>query len=568
MEKPALGEHTASTSSAVGGTSSSKSGSGGGSSGSSSGGSSREWGFSAIADMLVGGGSSSRDARFPEKLIKRLNERLQNIAMGKDPLFRDQSLRSTIGVFYGQYQEPTFQRQMRENRKVEDLILRFATAAQASLRKRAAADEWKQELEVQVGQFVRILREALKAVSGVPKELTDRLDSYAAKLTPRPISLAPGGPIAGGGGAAGAAGAASSSSANGAGRNRTPSNSGVPTLSTLPPADQRRHSAASFNAFSDPVSESPLVQALGRLFNVAEQQLRLDVESLKQTCTDKVSPLVPDRCLQCRVRCAGERAHILSQHPPQAAVADLKRCTANINLGHSWPGRREDFASEAAWQSWRSQELSALSSMIAALCKNNPELMKTAVTGVDAIVNGGRRGSATPDTAAAAASSDSPSPAPAAEDDSGAGDDFTYIPPDPLRTYKRALELCIDYDLEQIRSQEDAEEVSLSILSPIHVELLRECAQIWRISSAYRALSNFDVIRHKFEAGEAPLDCLSVAMATVDKTQQEQPPDQWKNSEVREVIAGFRRVGSELNFQLYLCAQTADAHRPSVYGRL
>jgi hypothetical protein len=472
-----------------------------------------EWGFGAIAEMLIGGGSS-RDARFPEKLIKRLNERLQSIAMGKDPMFRDQSLRSTIGVFYGQYQDATFQKQMRENRKVEDLILHFATAAQASLRKRATGDEWKQDLELQVGQFVKIIREALKAVHSVPKELTERLETYSAKLAPpKTISL---GPTASAAGAANGTSSRSSASTN---------------ASTLPPPTNpsansseqgRRDSAASLASTGDPIAESTLIQAVGRLFKVQESQFRMDVESLRKTCTDKVSR---GNGARRPTASASSRAMNLSQ----AAVADLKRCTANINLGGSWPGRREDFLSDEAWQTWKSSEQTALSTLIARLCENNPQLLKT-TTGLE-VTNGASVAQSSLESSAADTAS-SGRKSPAADSTEPNDDAFTYIPPDPKRMYKRALEICLDYDLEQIRNQEDAEEVSLSILSPTHVDLLKKCAQWWRISAAYMALANFDTIRIKFEAGEAPLDCLSVAMVAVDKVLQETQFEKWMIHEV------------------------------------
>ena len=41
-----------------------------------------------------------------------------------------------MAVFYGQVKDETFRRQMKENRKIEELILMFATNATRSDRKR------------------------------------------------------------------------------------------------------------------------------------------------------------------------------------------------------------------------------------------------------------------------------------------------------------------------------------------------------------------------------------------------------------------------------------------------
>lgn len=77
---------------------------------------------------------------------------------------------------------------MKENRKIEELILMFATVATGILRRdpSLAGDTWKLELNKHIAMFVRMLRECLRNVGHVSQELTARLDMYAAKLTPSP----------------------------------------------------------------------------------------------------------------------------------------------------------------------------------------------------------------------------------------------------------------------------------------------------------------------------------------------------------------------------------------------
>lgn len=221
-------------------------------------------GLGGLADMIRDvGGSSSKAVRFPEKLIKRLSDRLELIAMGRDPAFKDQALRQTVGVFYGTFKEASFQKQLKENRKIEELILIFVTTAQGTLKKRLPGDEWKEELNNQVGQFVKIIRECLKTVHGVPRELTERLDGYSAKLVPAPISL-------------------SKQSSNGSASN---ANSSTTALET------RRDSATSQNSARppNPVAESALIKTVGELFKVPEDQLQKDVDFMRKTCTEQVS---------------------------------------------------------------------------------------------------------------------------------------------------------------------------------------------------------------------------------------------------------------------------------------
>ncbi|PWN50695.1 hypothetical protein IE53DRAFT_82315 [Violaceomyces palustris] len=468
--------------------------------------------LSGLADM-ISLSSSSKAVRFPEKLIKRLNDRLELIAMGRDPHFKDQSLRQTIGAFYGTFKEASFQKQMKENRKIEELILIFVTTAQASLKKRLPGDEWKQELNNQVGQFVRIIRESLKTVSGVPKELTERLEGYSAKLVPAPIGL---------------------------GQQQS---NGVAGQGSASAQQSRRTSSASTSiAPSKDVTsiEHPLIQAVGTLFQVDHDQLQKDVDFIKRTCTE------------------------------QAAMQDLKQCVKNVNLQSAWPGRRDDFETEEAYQKWRTSELSALSHIMMSMCQINPELLKstsneipglsrrpteagrqeTNLAAPTEIVHAAANGRGSPDTEALSQSND-------AEEDDTFGS-FTYIPPDPRAYYRRALELCIDYDLEQIKHQPEEEEVSLSILSKIHMDLLNECAVRWRLMANFRAVTNLDVIKYKYDRGEVPLDCISEALNTMQRATAEADLTTWMVADVRQLVRSYSSLFD--SFARFLYEAFQDIH--------
>ena len=161
-------------------------------------------------------------------------------------------------------------------------------------------------------------------------------------------------------------------------------------------------------------------------------------------------------------------------------MTDLKRCVKNVNLQQPWPGRREDFASEEAYQHWRTQELSSLSHIMMEMCQNNPELLRSTSNDVSA-VSPSRPTASRPDSySGSGAAASTPSNEKASElatpdaefaglsidsADDDALTSFVYIPPDPRAYYHRALEICIDYDLEMIKHQPEEEEVSLSILS-------------------------------------------------------------------------------------------------------
>lgn len=103
-----------------------------------------------------------------------------------DDRFSDQLVRRTMAKFYGHFMDPNFKRQIKENRKIEELILMFATDATTVLRKEPSlsGDGWKLELNNHISQFVRMLRQCLDLVSHVSSELLSRLDMYTAKLAP------------------------------------------------------------------------------------------------------------------------------------------------------------------------------------------------------------------------------------------------------------------------------------------------------------------------------------------------------------------------------------------------
>ncbi|TKY85972.1 hypothetical protein EX895_004797 [Sporisorium graminicola] len=485
-------------------------------------------GFAGLADMVRDVGGSSKSARFPEKLIKRLNDRLELIAMGRDTNYKDQSLRQTIGIFYGTFKEASFQKQMKENRKIEELILIFVTTAQGSLKKRSTGDEWKQDLNNQVGHFVNIIRECLKTVSGVPRELTERLEGYSAKLAPT-AALAS---------ASASTSAAVSSGSNGYAAVKEHKN---PASAS---ASRRTSSASTLPTLSvNPLADFSLVRTVGALFSVDLSQLSQDVEFVKKACTE------------------------------QAAMADLKRCVKNVNLQQPWPGRKEDFASEEAYQQWRSQELSSLSQIMMEMCQNNPELLKSTSNDVPGLsptrptatrpdsYSGSAAASstpstenasetATPDAEFAGLSIDSP------DDDAFAS--FVYIPPDPRAYYHRALEICIDYDLEMIKHQPEEEEVSLSILSKSHVELLAECALRWRLTAPFLGVSNLEVIKSKYDNGEVPLDCVSESLGSVTRILSEVDFANWMQSEQAKLVRLYTALFE--SFLRYLYETFQDIH--------
>lgn len=123
----------------------------------------------------------------------------------------------------------------------------------------------------------------------------------------------------------------------------------------------------------------------------------------------------------------------------------------------------------------------------------------------------------------------------AEDDEVSAGMDFTYIPPNPKKYYKKLLEMCLVADLEIMLSPEteETDEVSLGILSAPHLELLNECAMRWRIGHPYRASAFLDLVRQFYERGEIPMECIPEALQNVSRVMQDTDISNWSIQDVR-----------------------------------
>lgn len=141
---------------------------------------------------------------------------------------------------------------MKENRKIEELILMFVTHAAASLKKEPslAGDGWKLELNNQIGQFVKILQTCLRNISHVPPELHSRLETYAARLAP----------------------------------SQAASDSGYESASTSREQDYViLQSGPSAN-----IADMKLVRTAAHLFHISDHAAHMEIDQLRSICTEKV----------------------------------------------------------------------------------------------------------------------------------------------------------------------------------------------------------------------------------------------------------------------------------------
>ena len=112
------------------------------------------------------------------------------------------------------------------------------------------------------------------------------------------------------------------------------------------------------------------------------------------------------------------------------------------------------------------------------------------------------------------------------------GHNFTFIPPQPRKFYKRLLELCIQADLEAMANLPEDQEVSLGILSQRHLDLLNECALRWRIGHSYRVTCFLDVIKYKYEREEVPMECIPEGLQMIGKAIHDLELKKWPRQDV------------------------------------
>lgn len=212
-------------------------------------------------------------------------------------------------------------------------------------------------------------------------------------------------------------------------------------------------------------------------------------------------------------------------------LSRTQTCLKNINSGAAFPGRKEDFTSDAAWQNWRLLETTHLQQLVMVMNKLNPELARSGQNDGGYSGSGGVGGR--PASAYNRASyyevDSNGSYDPLAGDDDDGNHNFTYIPPNPKRFYKRLLEHCLVSDLEKMMSPDvdDNEEVSLGILSQPHIDVLNECALRWRIGHPYRVTCFLELVKQFYERQDVPLEVVPEAIQNVTKILNEVEFESW-----------------------------------------
>ncbi|MBW0460735.1 hypothetical protein O181_000450 [Austropuccinia psidii MF-1] len=528
----------------------------------------------SIADVFKDTNNGSKDGKsvkFPKELIKVLKLKIESVVKGNDKTHQDMLLRSTFGIFYGTYTQDYYLKQLKENRNIEALILLFVTTATGVLKKRLEGDEWKMHLNSQVGVFVTIIRDCLrsKEVKNVPQELSARLDSYASKLIPSSPSINP-------------------SIDHRKSLNIQSTSSNVSTS-----IDTTSMSPWSSSHF---IHDMPIVKTVGLLFNISDSQLQKDLNLIRKSCTEK------------------------------GGFDDFKLCIANIAQQCPFPGCRADFDSEEAYHDWRTKELANLQQAMLHMIQTNPELVQSrshsnSTSNDDFVLVsnkdsspasnfnrhhssrvdsssgishgsggfGSQRNSLRPESISVSPNlskfdlslhdtlkeiddlqedfnedhQDKNNQISPSIDQDLVTHQFTYIPPNPIKTYASLMEQCLDFDLESMKNLAEDEEVSLKILSQNHLELLEQCALRWRLMLPFQVSVFFNAICQRFEEEEIPIiDCVSEALYDVFKVLEEIKFEMWAHRDKMMMKQTMSRLFDTLLRRIYEAIQLVIESKP------
>ncbi|ODQ53443.1 hypothetical protein SAICODRAFT_114863 [Saitoella complicata NRRL Y-17804] len=387
--------------------------------------------------------------KFPKDLVKILKTKLEVISMGKDPQYQDPLVRATFAGFYAHYTEPGFYKQVKENRKIEELVMIFISSATAVLKKRLNDDhEAKEMVNQHVVLFVRLIRYTMKTnhlASSAP-DLMQRLENYETKLMTN---------------------------------SRVGHEPGVQPGAPL---------TISYN-----IRDMPMVQTVIKLFSVPEYRAQQEIDALKGSVNEQTA--IND--MKARINNINANSPAVLQEDDfqseeayqQWKTIELKQLSQMISdMIEGNPELTLNPNGEAVSTLLSNGNGQRRSASDAA---TNPNRLSM-------ISNGGDMDRVRRTHGA------SKSIASMQDLEGGA----TLVPPDPKRFYRHLMEMCLSRDLALKLSGENPD---APMISRAHSELLVECCQRWRMLQAYRVASFLDAIKTKFVDGEVGLEVVDEA---------------------------------------------------------
>ncbi|KAI7904405.1 uncharacterized protein BX663DRAFT_560086 [Cokeromyces recurvatus] len=267
-------------------------------------------------------------------------------------------------------------------------------------------------------------------------------------------------------------------------------------------SSSNNNSNSSSTDIVDIIENFPMVKTVQNLFQIENSIHRQKIHELQSICTESNFFL------------------------------DLKQLINAVNINQSFPGRREDFASQQAYDAWVTREKKYLQGLMTVMVtspsfslniSNEQDVGSTnLLSGSNRKMNETKRNSI---YGSSSSLDDSP---------------YTYIPNDPRSYFRLLMNMCMDLDT---KIAPDTERAKSSLLSQASEDLLRECWTTWRLSPPFRAVLYLETIKNRMDTEDFQneYDILDVrdAMRALDKCLKENEIRNWTINDRENLIRVF-----------------------------
>ncbi|KAI8388415.1 uncharacterized protein BYT42DRAFT_510820 [Radiomyces spectabilis] len=297
---------------------------------------------------------------------------------------------------------------------------------------------------------------------------------------------------------------------------------------TIPRSSDKKKAASTPGNASPIPSDSieslenfPMIQTIQKLFDIPNAEHTAKLRELQPLCTES------------------------------AFLLDLKKLINNVHTNQPYPGRKEDFPTQQAYDSWQKKEVKQLTELMNTIMLMNPKFSLGAGSEMDVgssnLLSGGgprapnRQSSGTDHSGTGQDSVPSPARSESLQNT------FTFVPSDPKSFFRYLMDLCIEHDL---KTSEGIERAKGSVLSQQSDELLRECWKTWRLSSSFRATLYLELVKTRFDADEVDFDDIQDAIRTLDKVSKESDIEMWPINDRERLVRVFEGLNNTVLHQL------------------
>ncbi|KAI9496068.1 hypothetical protein BDB00DRAFT_927113 [Zychaea mexicana] len=262
----------------------------------------------------------------------------------------------------------------------------------------------------------------------------------------------------------------------------------------------------------------PMISLIQNMFQVSDADHRKKLKELRAVCTDS------------------------------AILMDLKKCINNVHTNQSFPGRREDFPSQQAYDNWHRREVKQLTELMNTMMLMKPNLALNSASETDMGFSN------------LLASEGARSRNSLQQGETDSQNTFAFIPNDPRSYFRLLMSMCIDYDNEVVP---DCERAKTSVLSQQSDELLRECWRTWRLSSPFRAVLYLELVRTRFDQNKLDLEDVKDASRALDKVIKENDSSSWAINDRESLIRAYEGLNHTLLHELEAALSEYWKIRPS-----